>query len=116
MLNIALFIYPINVYRNWLITCNNGGTLAFCGSLEPGVGNRGCESCEVASMEAVSTSAKGSGTDGRLMGGVAAEANAGGTGEEEEEGEGQTPAGKVYEHWYVDRPPRVRSSRMAAIN
>ena len=24
-----------------------------------------------------------------------------------------TPAGNVYEHWYVDLPPRVRSSRMA---
>ena len=47
------------------------------------------------------------------MGGVAAEADEGGTGEEEEEGDGQTPAGKLYEHWYVDRPPRVRSSRMA---
>ena len=64
-------------------------------------------------MAAVSTSASGSGTDGSMMGGVAAEAEEGGTGEEEEEGDGQTPAGKLYEHWYVDRPPRVRSSRMA---
>ena len=26
---------------------------------------------------------------------------------------GATPAGSVYEHWYVDRPPLVRSSRIA---
>jgi len=25
-----------------------------------------------------------------------------------------TPAGRVYEHWYVERPPRVRSSRIAS--
>ncbi len=37
----------------------------------------------------------------------------GGIGEEEDEGEGQTPTGKVYEHWQVERPPRVRSSRIA---
>ena len=24
-----------------------------------------------------------------------------------------TPAGRVYEHWYVERPPLVRSSRIA---
>ena len=27
-----------------------------------------------------------------------------------------TPAGNVYEHWYVDLPPRVRSSRMAKMD
>ena len=26
-----------------------------------------------------------------------------------------TPAGRVYEHWYVERPPRVRSSRIARV-
>ena len=26
-----------------------------------------------------------------------------------------TPAGRVYEHWYVERPPRVRSSRIAEV-
>ena len=29
---------------------------------------------------------------------------------------GVRPAGRVYEHWYVDLPPRVRSSLIAVIN
>jgi hypothetical protein len=87
--------------------------LAFGDCLASGVGNRGCdESCDDESI-ADSTSASGSGTDGRFGSRGVAVARGGGTGDEAE-GEGQTPAGSVYEHWYVERPPRVRSSRMAA--
>ncbi len=63
----------------------------------------------------------GSGTDGRPRGieldreiGVPAECGGEAEDADADAAGGQRLAGRVYEHWYVDLPPRVRSSRMAA--